>query len=168
MVCFQTKNTNLGKFWRALYWKMFIYVFHGHLEYFMDIGDILWLFGTFCVHFVHFSGFGSMYQEKSGNPATTADRKCAAEKFQRRQCLPTCVHNVHTHTLCFIANMLATVCIDSLILLSNSALVSSFEKSDTLTLPKILSNGPSSSDLEWEKLWKRAFSDRQMMSKLTK
>jgi hypothetical protein len=25
MVCFQTKNPNLGKFWRALDWKMLIY-----------------------------------------------------------------------------------------------------------------------------------------------
>jgi hypothetical protein len=25
MVCFQTKNPNLGNFWRALEWKMLIY-----------------------------------------------------------------------------------------------------------------------------------------------
>jgi hypothetical protein len=25
MACFQTKNPNLGKFWRGLYWKMLIY-----------------------------------------------------------------------------------------------------------------------------------------------
>jgi hypothetical protein len=25
MVCFQTKNTNLGKFWRVLRWKMLVY-----------------------------------------------------------------------------------------------------------------------------------------------
>jgi hypothetical protein len=25
MVCFQTKNYNLGKFWRALQWKMLVY-----------------------------------------------------------------------------------------------------------------------------------------------
>jgi hypothetical protein len=44
----------------------------------MDIWDILWifgifygylgyllLFGAFCVHLVHFSGFGITYQEKS-------------------------------------------------------------------------------------------------------
>jgi hypothetical protein len=24
MVCFQTKNPNLGKFWRVLQWKMFV------------------------------------------------------------------------------------------------------------------------------------------------
>jgi hypothetical protein len=32
MVYFQTKNPNLGKFWRALVWKMLIY--------FMDIWNI--------------------------------------------------------------------------------------------------------------------------------
>jgi hypothetical protein len=47
MVSFQTKNPNLGKFWRVLYWKM--------LLYFMaiwNIWDILCPFGTFCVHLV--------------------------------------------------------------------------------------------------------------------
>jgi hypothetical protein len=36
MVCFQTKNTNLGKFWSALVWKM--------LVYFMVIWNNLWSF----------------------------------------------------------------------------------------------------------------------------
>jgi hypothetical protein len=40
MVCFQTKNPNLGKFWRVLDWKK-LGIFYGHLEYFMDIWDIL-------------------------------------------------------------------------------------------------------------------------------
>jgi hypothetical protein len=31
MVCFQTKNPNLGKFFRVLNWKMLIYIFYGHL-----------------------------------------------------------------------------------------------------------------------------------------
>jgi hypothetical protein len=37
MVCFQTKNPNLGKFWSALEWKM--------LLYFMTIWNILRPFG---------------------------------------------------------------------------------------------------------------------------
>jgi hypothetical protein len=37
MVCFQTKNPNLGKFWSALEWKM--------LVYFMFIWNILRSFG---------------------------------------------------------------------------------------------------------------------------
>jgi hypothetical protein len=43
-------------------------MFYGHLEYFIDIWDILAPFGTSCVHLVHFSGFGILCQEKSGNP----------------------------------------------------------------------------------------------------
>jgi hypothetical protein len=46
MVCFQTKNPNLGKFWRTLDWKMLIY--------FMDNRNILWPLGTFSVDLVHF------------------------------------------------------------------------------------------------------------------
>jgi hypothetical protein len=44
-------------------------VFYGHLEYFTDTWDILLPFGTFCAPLVHFSGFGIMDPEKSGNPA---------------------------------------------------------------------------------------------------
>jgi hypothetical protein len=40
MAYFQTKITNLGKFWRALQWKM--------LAYFMVISSILQPFGIFC------------------------------------------------------------------------------------------------------------------------
>jgi hypothetical protein len=39
MVSSKTKNPNLGKFRRALDWKMLI--LYGHLEYFTDIWDIL-------------------------------------------------------------------------------------------------------------------------------
>jgi hypothetical protein len=46
MVCFHTKNPNLGKLWRALDWRMF-YIFYGHLEYF-------WRFGIRYDHFKHF------------------------------------------------------------------------------------------------------------------
>jgi hypothetical protein len=40
----------------------------------MDIWDILLPFVTFNVHLVHFSGFGIMYQEKSGKPGETVPR----------------------------------------------------------------------------------------------
>jgi hypothetical protein len=43
-------------------------IFNGYLEYYTDIWDILWPFGTFCVHLVHFSGFVIMYHEISGTP----------------------------------------------------------------------------------------------------
>jgi hypothetical protein len=32
------------------------------LEYVIEIWDILWPFGTFCIRLVHFSGFGLMCQ----------------------------------------------------------------------------------------------------------
>jgi hypothetical protein len=66
-VYFQTKNPNLGKFWRTSEWKVW--------KYFMDILNILRTFGIFYDRLVHFvliwyifSGFGIMYQEKSYSP----------------------------------------------------------------------------------------------------
>jgi hypothetical protein len=50
MVCFETKNPKLGKFFRALDWKMFFWpfgLFYGNLGYFMCIWYILYSFGTF-------------------------------------------------------------------------------------------------------------------------
>jgi hypothetical protein len=64
MVCFQTKNPNLGKFWKALEWKMLVYLMviwnmlwsfgicYGHLEYVMVIWNILRSFGIFYGHLV--------------------------------------------------------------------------------------------------------------------
>jgi hypothetical protein len=74
MVCFQTKNPDLGKKIKASDWKILIY--------FMAIWNILWIFGTFCDHSVHivfiwyiFSCFGIMHQEKSGNPGAENEVK---------------------------------------------------------------------------------------------
>jgi hypothetical protein len=46
MVYFQTKNPNLGKFWRALNRKI--------LTYFMATWNILRTFGMFCDHLENF------------------------------------------------------------------------------------------------------------------
>jgi hypothetical protein len=51
MVSFQTKNPFLGKFWRSLDWKMFIY--------FMTIWNMLGTFGIFYDHLVHLCSFGT-------------------------------------------------------------------------------------------------------------
>jgi hypothetical protein len=42
---------------------------YGHFVYFTAIWHILWPFGKFYGYSVHFSSFGTLYQEKSGNPA---------------------------------------------------------------------------------------------------
>jgi hypothetical protein len=77
MVCFQTKNPNLGKFCRVLLWKILVYfmtvwsilrplqIFYGHLVYFV----VFWYI---------FPRFGILDQEKSGNPASSSDH---LEKF---------------------------------------------------------------------------------------
>jgi hypothetical protein len=60
MVYFQTENPNLGKFWRALDWKLLLYC--------KDICDILRTIGIFYDHLVnfvfnlvYFYRFGIMY-----------------------------------------------------------------------------------------------------------
>jgi hypothetical protein len=74
MVCFQTKNPNLGKFWRVLHWKRMLF--------FMDTWSILQSFVIFYVHLVKFMEiwyilprFGILYQEKSGNPGCNRSDK---------------------------------------------------------------------------------------------
>jgi hypothetical protein len=67
----QTKNPNLGKFWRVLQCKV--------LVYFMAISFIVLPFGIFCGNLVNFtvvwyifSRFGVLFQDKSGNPDAKA------------------------------------------------------------------------------------------------
>jgi hypothetical protein len=50
------------------------------LEYFTNIWGILRPFGTFCVHSVHFSGFGIM--KISGNPDHVATRKLSIPLYE--------------------------------------------------------------------------------------
>jgi hypothetical protein len=47
MEYFQTKNSNLGKFWRALEWKMLEYLWPFGI--FIAIRFILWSFGNFVI-----------------------------------------------------------------------------------------------------------------------
>jgi hypothetical protein len=65
---FQTQNPNLGKFCRALDWKMLIYLWPFGI--FTDIWDILWPFGTFCVHLVHFFRFWYHVPRKIWQPCS--------------------------------------------------------------------------------------------------
>jgi hypothetical protein len=60
MVYFQTKNSDLSKFWMAFNWKM--------LVYFMVIWNFLWSFGNAVIIWYIFHRFGILCQEKSGKP----------------------------------------------------------------------------------------------------
>jgi hypothetical protein len=59
MVCFNTNNPNLGKFWGSLEWKILVYL--------MVIWNILRSFGNVVVIWYIFLRFGILCQEKSGN-----------------------------------------------------------------------------------------------------
>jgi hypothetical protein len=52
-------------------------IFYDNLEYlgYLYLYIFILPFGTFCVELVHFSGFGIMHQEKSGNPAPAVTRR---------------------------------------------------------------------------------------------
>jgi hypothetical protein len=63
MAYFQTKNTTLGKFWRALERKVWVY-----LEHFKAIWYILWSSGYLGEIRYAYARFGILCQEKSGNP----------------------------------------------------------------------------------------------------
>jgi hypothetical protein len=64
---FRPKISDLGKFWRALQWKVLVQI---HLVYFMAIWSILWPFGIFYDYLVHlFPRFGMLCLEKSGSTA---------------------------------------------------------------------------------------------------
>jgi hypothetical protein len=52
MVYFQTKNPNLGQFWRALPRLENVEIFMAIWNISLSFGYMLWPFGTFCVHLV--------------------------------------------------------------------------------------------------------------------
>jgi predicted tellurium resistance membrane protein TerC len=67
MVCFQTKNPDLGKFLEGLRMEN-AGIFNGHLEYFTVIWLMLWPFDNVVVIWYIFHRFGKLCREKSGNP----------------------------------------------------------------------------------------------------
>jgi hypothetical protein len=64
----------------ALDWKMLLN-FIAIWNIFIDIWDILSLFGKFCVHFVHCSGFGIKYLQQSGNYGLRSNPTKAGASF---------------------------------------------------------------------------------------
>jgi beta-lactamase regulating signal transducer with metallopeptidase domain len=67
MVFFQTKNPNLGKFLDGIGMEK-VGLFLGHLKYITAILYILWPFGNLVAILYIFLRFGTLCQEKSGNP----------------------------------------------------------------------------------------------------
>jgi hypothetical protein len=65
MVCFLTKNPNLGKFLEGL--AILVY-FMTIWSIFTAIGNILWPFGIFCGNLVYFSPFGYFGPRKIWQP----------------------------------------------------------------------------------------------------
>jgi hypothetical protein len=64
---------NLGKVWKALQWKMLVFLwpvclFYGQIVYFMVIWCILWS-NDHKIFIQYIFSFGMLYREKSGNPA---------------------------------------------------------------------------------------------------
>jgi hypothetical protein len=47
---FKPKNPNLGNFWSAFRLENVNNIFYGQLEYFTEIWEMLWQFGTFFIH----------------------------------------------------------------------------------------------------------------------
>jgi hypothetical protein len=78
------KISSLCMFWRALEWKMLVYLLHYKLVYFTSFwrfcGHLVsvcrghWYISPFLIyvcrgHLVYFTRFGILYQEKYGNPS---------------------------------------------------------------------------------------------------
>jgi hypothetical protein len=83
MVCFQAKNPNLGKFWRALNRMENAGKFYGHLEYL----TVIWcIFGHMyllkcCGHLVlFFTRFGMLFSKQSGNHVKDSGRNREKKK----------------------------------------------------------------------------------------
>jgi hypothetical protein len=75
MVCFQTKNPNLGKFWWALEWKMLLYFMSIWNTSFMDIWHNVWQFGMVYGHLVYFFPFWYVWTKKNLATLAANDRR---------------------------------------------------------------------------------------------
>jgi hypothetical protein len=67
MVCFQTKNPNLGKFWRVLQWKIMVF-FMDTWSIFTAFCYILWTFGIVRGNLVYYFPFWYFVPRKIWQP----------------------------------------------------------------------------------------------------
>jgi hypothetical protein len=70
MVYFQTKNPNLGIFWKAYEYVEKVGIFYGQLEYISAIWYISWPFCNLVAILEYFPLFGILCQEISGYPGS--------------------------------------------------------------------------------------------------
>jgi hypothetical protein len=68
MVCFLTKNPNLGKFWRVLHWKILVYFVDTWSIHFTVFCYMLWTFGIVCGNLVYFPPFWYFVERKIWQP----------------------------------------------------------------------------------------------------
>jgi hypothetical protein len=68
MICFQTKNPNWGKFWRALEWKMLVYFMFIWIILRSFGIPILWPFGNAVVNRLTFPRFLFIVPRKIWQP----------------------------------------------------------------------------------------------------
>jgi hypothetical protein len=106
MVSFQTKNSNLVKFWRSLDWKLLIYLM-ATWNISRTFGGILWPLGTFVFIRLIFFRLGIMYREDSVNPGLHAFVISSDNNFNT-----TCSS---IHTPCLFANYRCYWIVDTLI-----------------------------------------------------
>jgi hypothetical protein len=65
---------------------MMVYIFYGYLVRFAVFCYFLFTFGIVCGNLVYFSYFGTLYQEKSGNPGAIADVNLYRQRSQKSSC----------------------------------------------------------------------------------
>jgi hypothetical protein len=73
----QTKNTNFGKFLRALVWKRLV----NSVAILTTIWCVFWPFGNLVAIGYIFPRFGILDQDKSGNPAAQSEQKVFVTKI---------------------------------------------------------------------------------------
>jgi hypothetical protein len=84
MVCFQTKNPNLGKFWRVLQWKMLVYF----MDPFTVFCYILWTFGTVRGNLAYIFPFWYFVPRKIWQPWCSGNTRLINRDILKQPLLP--------------------------------------------------------------------------------
>jgi hypothetical protein len=97
MEYFQTKNPNLGKFWRVLEWDKLVYSI-AIRNILRPLGVHLWAFGNLVAIWHIFSRFGILCRERSGNPGwQTVDANAMHDDTLRQKLVSSISGHANTH-----------------------------------------------------------------------